>query len=37
MVAAIRYLDTFVKQNGASLFAERCLMVDWTDTRPSMA
>jgi hypothetical protein len=37
MVASIRYLDTFVRQDGAWLFAERRLMVDWTDTRPAMA
>jgi ketosteroid isomerase-like protein len=36
MVAAIRYLDTMVKQNGTWLFAERRLMVNWTDTRPSV-
>ncbi|GLS18490.1 hypothetical protein GCM10007874_15070 [Labrys miyagiensis] len=35
MVASIRYLDQFVKQDGAWLFAERKLMVDWTDTRAS--
>jgi hypothetical protein len=35
MIAAIRYLDTFVKQDGVWLFAERRLMVDWTETRPS--
>jgi len=38
MVASIRYpvpSDTFVKQDGAWLFAERRLLVDWTDTRPS--
>jgi hypothetical protein len=35
MVASIRYLDRFVKQNGVWAFAERKLMVDWTDTRPS--
>lgn len=35
MIASIRYLDTFVKQDGGWLFAERRLMVDWTDTRPS--
>jgi ketosteroid isomerase-like protein len=35
MIASIRYLDTFVKQDGAWLFGERRLMVDWTDTRPS--
>jgi hypothetical protein len=37
MVAHIRYLDTFVKQDGSWLFGERRLMVDWTDTRPSVA
>ncbi len=37
VVASIRYLDTFVKQDGAWLFAERRLMVDWTDTRPSVS
>jgi ketosteroid isomerase-like protein len=35
MVASIRYLDIFTKQNGIWLFAVRKLMVDWTDTRPS--
>jgi hypothetical protein len=35
VVVSIRYLDTFAKQDGAWLFAERRLMVDWTDTRPS--
>jgi ketosteroid isomerase-like protein len=33
MIAAIRYLDAFVKQDGAWLFAERRLMVGWTETR----
>ena len=33
MLASIRYLDQFVKQNGTWLFAERKLMVDWTETR----
>jgi hypothetical protein len=37
MIASIRYLDEFVKQNGQWLFAERRLMVNWIDTRPSMA
>jgi len=37
MIASIRYLDEFVKQNGQWLFAERRLMVDWTETRPSAA
>ncbi len=35
MIASIRYLDQFVKQDGGWLFAERRLMVDWTETRPS--
>lgn len=34
MIASIRYLDTFTKSEGAWLFAERRLYVDWTDTRP---
>jgi hypothetical protein len=37
MVASIRYLDEFVKQNGQWLFSERRLMVNWIDTRPSQA
>ena len=35
MIASIRYVDEFVKVDGKWLFAERRLMVDWTDTRPS--
>jgi SnoaL-like domain len=35
MVAYIRYDDVFVKVDGAWLFAERKLYVDWTETRPS--
>jgi SnoaL-like domain len=35
MIASIRYLDEFVKQDGHWLFAERRLMVNWIDTRPS--
>ncbi|MGW6195626.1 nuclear transport factor 2 family protein [Kribbella sp. NPDC055110] len=34
MVASIRYLDQFVKLDGAWYFAERKLLVDWTETRP---
>jgi ketosteroid isomerase-like protein len=34
MVASIRYLDTFAKQDGRWYFAERKLMVDWIETRP---
>jgi hypothetical protein len=37
MVASIRYLDDFVKQDGRWLFAGRRLMVNWIDTRPSTA
>ena len=37
MIASIRYLDELVKQDGQWLFAERRLMVDWTETRPSAA
>jgi hypothetical protein len=34
MVASLRYLDTFVKLDGAWLFAERQLYVDWVDEHP---
>jgi ketosteroid isomerase-like protein len=34
MVASLRYLDTLVKADGAWLFAERLLYVDWLDERP---
>jgi ketosteroid isomerase-like protein len=33
MLASLRYLDTFVKMDGAWLFAERLLYVDWVDVR----
>jgi ketosteroid isomerase-like protein len=33
MVAYLRYLDTFAKINGAWLFAERHLYVDWLEER----
>ncbi|HWD87476.1 MAG TPA: nuclear transport factor 2 family protein [Mucilaginibacter sp.] len=33
MVAAIHYHDTFVKQDGQWLFAERKLLVDWIESR----
>jgi len=36
MVASLRYHDTFVKLDGAWLFAERRLVVDWTETRASL-
>jgi SnoaL-like domain len=34
MVASLRYDDTFVKIDGAWLFSERRLYVDWIDERP---
>jgi len=33
MVASLRYQDTFVKMDGAWLFAERLLYVDWLEER----
>ena len=36
MVAALRYLDAFTKIDGRWYFAERKLILDWTETR-SMA
>ena len=33
MVAALRYYDTFVKVDGAWLFRERLLYVDWIEER----
>jgi hypothetical protein len=36
MVAHLRYDDAFVKVDGAWMFAERKLYVDWTETRPSL-
>jgi ketosteroid isomerase-like protein len=33
MVASLRYVDTFVKTDGAWLFSERLLYVDWVDER----
>ena len=33
MIAALRYTDTFVKKDGAWLFAERNLYVDWIEER----
>ena len=34
MLASLRYYDKFVKNDGAWLFAERLLYVDWVDERP---
>ncbi len=33
MIASLRYYDTFVKEDGGWLFAERQLYVDWVDER----
>ena len=33
MLASLRYLDTFAKMDGAWLFAERVLYVDWLEER----
>jgi len=33
MIAALRYADTYVKQDGVWLFSERLLYVDWVDER----
>jgi ketosteroid isomerase-like protein len=33
MIAALRYADTFAKKDGAWLFAERRLYVDWLEQR----
>jgi hypothetical protein len=33
MIAALRYRDTFAKDDGTWRFAERRLYVDWTETR----
>jgi hypothetical protein len=33
MIAALRYYDTFIKMDGAWLFAERKLYVDWLEER----
>jgi hypothetical protein len=35
MIASLRYRDTFAKIDGAWLFAERNLLLDWSETRPS--
>jgi SnoaL-like domain len=37
MIASLRYLDTFAKVNQSWLFAERNLIVDWSETRPLTA
>ena len=35
MIASLRYLDTFVKIDDTWLFAERNLILDWSETWPS--
>jgi hypothetical protein len=37
MIASLRYLDTFAKIDGSWYFAERKLVLDWSETRPSTA
>ena len=37
MIASLRYLDRLEKHDGQWLFAERKLLVDWTETRSSIA
>ncbi len=34
MVASLRYLDVFAKIDGSWYFAERRLILDWSETRP---
>lgn len=34
MVASLRYLDTFAKLDGSWYFAERKLILDWSEMRP---
>jgi hypothetical protein len=36
MIAALRYLDTFARIDGRWYFAERNLMLDWSETRTSI-
>jgi hypothetical protein len=36
MIASLRYLDRFVKLEGAWYFEERKLILDWSETRPSV-
>ena len=35
MIASLRYLDTFSKIDGTWYFAERKLILDWSETQPS--
>jgi SnoaL-like domain len=36
MIAALRYLDTFERIDGSWYFKERNLILDWSETRPSL-
>jgi hypothetical protein len=36
MIASLRYLDTFAKIDGSWYFAERKLLLEWSETRPSI-
>ena len=36
MIAYLRYLDTFAKVDGDWFFAERKLILEWAETRPSL-
>jgi len=36
MVAYLPYLDTYAKVDGAWFFAERRLILEWSETRPSL-
>jgi hypothetical protein len=33
MIASLRYVDTFIKLDGSWYFAERNLILDWSETR----
>ena len=37
MIASLRYLDTFAKIDGRWYFAERKLILDWSETRSMIA
>jgi len=37
MIASLRYLDTFAKMDGSWYFAERKLVLDWSETRSMTA
>ena len=37
MIASLRYLDTFAKIDGSWYFAERKLILDWSETRSAIS